>query len=276
VTDEGRVVVARDTAASNVHKQNEFLRETRAELAIPLRVGDVVIGALDVQSRESDSFTEDQVRILQTMADQIAIAIENARLYQESIQRLEEITLNNQQATQAAWQDYMNAQRVTSLTSSAGIETGMAHSELRRTAIAQGKPMVGERTERDTVPIAVPIMLRGQTLGAIAWELRAADFDYDKVLLGQELVNRLAISLDNARLFQESRRATTRERLVNEISARLTTQTDVDAILQTAVREVGQALRSPQVTIQLQGKRENSSDNPKPTNGSNGHVNGTE
>ncbi|MBC7870635.1 MAG: GAF domain-containing protein [Chitinophagaceae bacterium] len=276
VTDEGRVVVARDTAASNVHKQNEFLPETRAELAIPLRFGDTIIGALDVQSRESDSFSEDQVRILQTMADQIAIAIENARLYQESIQRLEEITLNNQQATQAAWQEYMNAQRVTALTSSAGTETGMAHGELRRSAITHGAPVVGEVTERDTVPVAVPIMLRGQTLGAIAWELRADDFDYDKVLLGQELVNRLAISLDNARLFQESRRAITRERLVNEISTRLTAQTDVDSILQTAVREVGQALRAPQVTIQLQGKRENGSENLAPTNGTNGHLNGSE
>jgi GAF domain-containing protein len=81
--------------------------------------------------------------------------------------------------------------------------------------------------------------------------LTAATFSSDKVQLAQELVNRLAFSLDNARLFQESRRAIERERLVNDISARLSGQTDIDSILQTAVREVGQALGAPQVDIQL-------------------------
>lgn len=66
-----------------------------------------------------------------------------------------------------------------------------------------------------------------------------------------ELVGRLALSLDNARLFEESQRAIERERLVNDIASKLTTQTDIEAILQTAVREVGQALRAPQVSINL-------------------------
>jgi len=61
----------------------------------------------------------------------------------------------------------------------------------------------------------------------------------------------LALSLDNARLFEESQRAIERERLVNDIAAKLTSQTEIDAILQTAVREVGQALRVPLVSINL-------------------------
>ena len=97
----------------------------------------------------------------------------------------------------------------------------------------------------------MPIQLRGQILGAVEWELPTDEFNTDKVLLAQELVNRLAISLDNARLFQESRRAIDRERLVNAIASKLSGQTDIDAILQTAVREVGQALRVPQVSINL-------------------------
>jgi GAF domain-containing protein len=93
--------------------------------------------------------------------------------------------------------------------------------------------------------------LRGQTLGAVEWELPAEDFSSNKIQLAQELVSRLAVSLDNARLFQESQRATERERLVNTIATKLTQQTDINAILETAVREVGQALRTPQVTIRL-------------------------
>jgi GAF domain-containing protein len=106
-------------------------------------------------------------------------------------------------------------------------------------------------TEGNTIPFAVPISLRGQVLGAAVWELPASQFSEDKVTLAEELVNRLAVSLDNARLFEESQRATARERLVNDIAAKITGQTAVDAILTTAVREVGQALQSSNVRVRL-------------------------
>ncbi len=252
VTEEARIVVARDTVDSAVHRSNEFLPDTRAELAVPLTIGDRIIGALDVQSRQSGSFNEDQVSILQTMADQIAIAIENTRLYQESMQRLEEIEVLNRASTRFAWQEYLNEQRQRDIASEAGTyHFTTQESPIRQQAIKQRSPAIGEVTNRNTVPFAVPIMLRGQVLGAAEWELPQAEFDREKVQLAQELVNRLALSLDNARLFQTSQRATSRERLVNEISAKLTGQTDIEAILQTAVREVGQALRSPKVQINL-------------------------
>ncbi len=251
VTDQGRVMVARDTASSRVHRRNEFLPDTRAELAIPLKVGDTVIGALDVQSRENDVFEEDEIGVLQTMADQIAVAIENARLYQVSLRRLEEIERSNRLATLTAWERFMHEQRVQQMSSTAGVQTGLDMSDLRQQAVAQNRIMVGDLTERYTVPIAVPVQLRGQMLGAVEWELPAQDFDDNKLQLAQELANRLAISLDNARLFQETQRTTERERLVSSIAAKLTAQTDIDEILQTAVREVGQALRSPQVGIRL-------------------------
>jgi GAF domain-containing protein len=251
VTEQGRFILARDTAISQVHRRNEFLPDTRAELAIPLRVGDEIIGALDVQSKQPDVFTEDLITVLQTMADQIAVAIQNARLYEESLRRVSEIEVSNRQATLRAWQEYMRDQRLSELAADAGVATTIDLSQLRRKALEEGRMVVGEVTERQTIPIAVPIGLRGQTLGAVEWELPAQGFGEDKLELAQELANRLALSLDNARLFQESRRATERERLVNTIAAKLTAQTNIDEILQIAVREVGQALRAPQVSIRL-------------------------
>lgn len=265
VTEQGRYILARDTAASQVHRRNEFLMETRAELAIPLRIGTDVIGALDVQSKQPDVFTEDLINVLQTMADQISIAIHNARLYEESIRRVSQIEESNRRSTLRAWQEYMRDQRLTQLGAEAGVNTDANFSDLRRRALAQGSAVVGEVTDRQTIPIALPIRLRGQTLGAVEWELPAAGFGEDKVELAQELANRLALSLDNARLFQESRRAAERERLVNTIAAKLTAQTNIDTILQTAVREVGQALRAPQVSIRL---------NPQPEPNGTGNSNG--
>ncbi|MCU0480608.1 MAG: GAF domain-containing protein [Anaerolineae bacterium] len=251
-TDEARVVIARDTLESDVHRKNEFLLETRAELAIPLKVGDKIIGALDVQSKFRDSFNEEQVNILQTMADQIAIAIENTRLYQESLRRLEELTISNRVATRATWVEYMNYRREATLSSQFSIGTPVKSNQtLRESVLTQGIAIIGQKTDYNTIPFAVPIQLRGQTLGAVEWEFPASDFSQEKVQLAMELVGRLALSLDNARLFEESQRAIERERLVNDIAAKLTTQTEIDAILQTAVREVGQALRVPMVSINL-------------------------
>lgn len=252
VTTTGKSVIARDIASSEVHRRNEFLPDTRSEVAIPLLFGDTIIGALDVQSKQSDTFTEDQVKVLQILATQIAVAIENARLYQESTQRLQEINMINRQAVSRAWTEYMNARRQTRIESHAGTHTSTDLDTLREEAIHSAHPAIGDISERGTIPVAVPIILREEVLGAVEWEIPASEFSNDKIQLAQELVARLAVSLDNARLFQESQRATNRERLVNEIANRLAAQTDIGQILQTAVREVGQALRAPQVSIQLQ------------------------
>jgi GAF domain-containing protein/HAMP domain-containing protein len=267
VTSEGRTVIARDTSASSVHRRNEFLLDTRAELAIPLRVGDLIIGALDVQSKQDNSFSEDQVNVLQIMADQIAISLDNARLYQESIRRLEQLAESSRQQTLSAWRQHMYMQRTKALVTQVGIRTGADMTELREEAIRRGETVIGEKTERNSIPFAVPIQLRGQVIGAVEWEVPAQDYTYEKVLLAEELVSRLAISLDNARLFEQSQRATERERVVNSIAARLTGQTDIDEILQTAIREVGQALRVPEVNIRLNVGR----DKTPPANGNGRH-----
>lgn len=280
VTSEMRVVVARDTADSEIHRRNEFLPETEAELAIPLRIGDEIIGALDVQSKQNNSFDQDTVNLLQVMADAIAIAIENARLYQESVQRLQEVMTSNRDETRRAWREHLNTRRERALVGQAGANIAGDAPSLRKQAMQSGEAAIGTLTERGTVPFAVPIVLRSQVLGAAQWELPETEFNLYKVQLAQELVSRLALSLENARLFQESQRAINRERIVNEIAAQLTGQTDVDVILETAVREVGQALRAPQVSIKLNrlpdDKSNRADDDLLPANGANGSANGTQ
>ena len=251
-TTQRDVIVARDASSSEVHRQNEFLPETRAELAIPLRVGDDIIGALDVQSRDSQTFDDDQQAVLKTLADQIAVAIENARLYEESLRRMQSVQMRVRNQTLRAWQDYMFENRAQRLVRRAGTETDTDIDSLREQALKKGEAVVGEPTDQDTIPIAVPLRLRDEIIGVVASELPLADYSGNKVLLAEDLAARLAESLDNTRLFEQSQRATNRERVVNEISARLTARTDVNDIFQTAVEEVGRALRAPQVSIRLQ------------------------
>ena len=270
------MVLAGDATTSQVHRRNVDLPDTRSELAIPLHIGQRVIGVLDVQSKLSATFSEEQMDVLQTMADQVAVAIENARLYTESLRRLTEIEQNRQRSTMQAWHNYIRNLHVDRLESTVGAEpVGAEQNDLRELALKQGQVVVGERTERKTIPLAAPIFLRDQLLGTVEWEVPESDFDMNKVQLAQNLTDQLAVNLEKARLFQESQRATQRERLVNEISARLTTQNDIDQILQTAVREVGMALRSPQVSIRLNSQAQANGKSDKLGNGiGDGHSNG--
>ena len=85
VTGTGKARISLDVGKDAAHLANPDLPATRSEMALPLKVGDAVIGALDVQSVENDAFDEADVAVLQIMADQLAIAIQNTRLIEEQI-----------------------------------------------------------------------------------------------------------------------------------------------------------------------------------------------
>jgi GAF domain-containing protein len=88
-TGSGEFYVAHDTETDPYFKESNLLPESRSELAVPLKIGERVIGALDVHDRGRYAFSEDDITVLETLADQIAVAVENARLFQEALQRAE-------------------------------------------------------------------------------------------------------------------------------------------------------------------------------------------
>lgn len=85
VTANNEARVASDVSEDPIHFRNEFLPDTRAEAAVPLQVGGTVLGALDVQSTDAGAFSQEDLEILQTLADQLSAAIQNARLAQTSV-----------------------------------------------------------------------------------------------------------------------------------------------------------------------------------------------
>ena len=250
VTASGHAVVALDTSSNPVHRRNEFLPETRAEMALPLRVGQRIIGALDLQSKEPDAFGEQDVELFQGMADQLAIAIENAALFAESTAQLQEIERLNQSLTRTAWDEFERRHAPGSLSAAAGPARHDGDwTALQREAMRTGQ--IAAQTADDTVTFAVPIRLRGQTLGAVEWQVPAQHYTQDVRQTAIELTARLALTADNIRLFEQSRQVAQREALVNQISNKLVSTTDIDQILQTAVRELGLALHTPETAIQL-------------------------
>lgn len=204
---------------------NPLLPYAKSELAIPLMVGDRVLGALDVYSAQSVEFTQDVVETLKNMAGQVAIAIENARLYQEAQQNIRELRAIQQQYLLTGWSTYANPTE--------DLEYA-----------------VGDESDSNSRKIEVPINLRDQTLGQIRLE-GTGEWTPEQKSLVDAVATQAAIAVENARLVSETRQAAARERMLAEINSRVWASTTIDAVLQTVVKELGRRLDASRATIEL-------------------------
>jgi len=248
-TSEAQPTIARDTSRDAVHRMNELLPETRAELALPLRAAEGVIGALDLQSKRVDVFSDQDIVLFQSIADQLTIALTNAQLFQESQTRLIEIEQLNRRLLGEAWRGYANTRQRAVGGGNQIVPKEEAWSDIQRQAV-ETKTLV-ERLIGDNMTFAVPVMLRDQVFGAVEWTVPQISYNENTRLLAWELAGRLAVSADNARLLEQSQRFAARERMVSDITNKLVQQANVEAVLQTAIRELGVALRVPQASIRL-------------------------
>lgn len=106
---EKRPVLVADTAASPFFKPNSLLPYTRSEMAVPLLVGEKVVGVLNLQSDQPNGLSQDNLAAFETLAGQFAIAIENANLFAETIAARSEIEVYLQRVTREGWDNYQDA-----------------------------------------------------------------------------------------------------------------------------------------------------------------------
>ncbi len=109
VVAQGKPRITLDVGEDPVHFKNPNLPLTRSEIALPLIAGDQIIGALDVQSEKSNAFTQEDVKILQTITDQLAVAVEKTRLVEKLQQSVDELESNYQAYTQKSWRAHLKA-----------------------------------------------------------------------------------------------------------------------------------------------------------------------
>jgi GAF domain-containing protein len=225
--DSQKAQIALDVGDSAVRFSNPLLPNTRSEIALPLIVGDRVIGALDVQSIREADFKPDDIATLQGMANQVAIAIENARLFKEMDLTLDELRQSNRQYVVSAWTDKLKG---TALEYTVKSGAGLGNEPARE--------------------IAIGLNLRDQSIGQIRLETDS-EWTQDDQAWVEALATQVAISLENARLLEESQQAALRERLAASIVQKIWSSSSIDNILQTAVRELGRALEASEATIEL-------------------------
>jgi GAF domain-containing protein len=252
-TSRGEPRIALDVGADAVYFNNPDLPNTRSEMALPLRAGSQTIGALDVQSTETNAFSQEDISVLVTLADQVAIAIENARLFGESRSALSESQNTIEKYVKQAWgsfsQQMIHTGFVFDGTQVVPLEKG-ARREQIKAAMETGRLSL----EKASSTIAIPLRLRGQTIGVLDVRSKSGQREWtrDEISMLQAAAERAALALENARLVDSAQRRAARERTIGEIAARIGTASNVDSIIQTAVEELGRKLSgAAEVTLEL-------------------------
>lgn len=252
VAASGEPRIALDVGEDATFFNNPDLPETRSEMALPLTVRGRIIGALDVQSSRPGAFSEADVETLRILADQVAIAIENARLLAETRQALAESQSLYGEYISRAWEKKAG-QSVAGYHHAAGggglLEKPVTWDEIG-TALNTGRPAITDG--QDAPPaIAVPIRVQNQVIGVL--DIRSPDAERvwtrDEVAIVEAIAERLALALENARLFEETSSRASREHAVAEITSRIRETNDPQAMIRTAIEELQRVLNVTRVEI---------------------------
>lgn len=246
VTRTGSPRIALDVGKDAVYFNNLELPETHSEMAVPIKSGDHIVGALDVQSTERGAFANDDVQILSLLANQVSLAIENARLFEETRRALAESEAVSRQTTREAWRRLPTEQNLLGFRYTiAG--TSQLDKLLEMAETANGK---NKSIQTETSRVVVPIELRGETIGNLVVQSPSGgDFNQDQLDLIKAVAERVAISAENARLFDETTRRAERERMVSDITGKIRSANNPQAMIQTAIEELRVALGASHVEI---------------------------
>jgi len=255
VTATGQPRIALDVGSDAVYFDNPDLPNTHSEIALPLRYAGQIIGALDVQSTEANAFNREDVDALVTLADQVAIAINNAFTIEQAQQALSEARSALGATVRQAWQ----VMRPKSL----GLGVRLAESTIKpleeplegnhiQEALKKGRAILGTY-EGQRANLAVPIRLRDQIVGVMQISAREGlDLTKDEIDIAEAISERLSLAIESATLLQAAQQRADVERVTTDITSRIGSSTRFETILQTAAQELSKALGGSDVIVQIE------------------------
>ncbi len=281
VTSTGQPRIALDVGQDAVFFNNPDLPTTRSEMALPLKVGEEIIGALDVQSEVPNAFSPEDLSVFTTLADQVAIAIYNNQLYNETLRALAEAQQLHRQYLQQEWAKEVQTHRHRGFRYTIkGVEP--IHESLDWKDIEYvyetGKPYIFTETLDDQTQravMAVPISIRGETIGVIRVQDQgeARVWSDNELQAVQDVAQQVGVALETARLFEKTVHRAERERRVLEITGKIRSTNDPQEMLQIAAAELQRVLGASKAQIFLLS--EDGEDTSSHGNGS-GSKNGNE
>lgn len=237
-TSSGKPRIALDVGEDAVFFDNPDLPDTRSEVALPLRFGNEIFGALDIQSTEPNAFSQEDVEVFSILADQVSVAIQNTRSLEQAQQALRDAEIATRQATGRAWQGFTETIRT----------KGYRYDGIKPEPLKEAI-----KSKEAKGALSVPVQLRGQTIGRL--KLKAADqsrkWTDDELAIIESTVERVALALESARLLEDAQKRASRETFLSEVASKLGGSFQLDSILRDTVEELGQNLKGSKVTFQL-------------------------
>ena len=258
-TYSGNPRIALDVGDDAVYFDNPDLPDTHSEVALPLRFGQEIIGALDIQSNETNAFSQDDVEIFTILADQVSVAIQNTRSVEQAQRALHEAELATSQLTGIAWKGFVEKIQI----------RGYRYDGIRPEPVKAAR-----KSNEEKNALLVPVQLRGKVIGRL--KFRSTDqtrrWTEDELAIIESTAERVAIALDSARLLEDAQQRALRETFLSEMAAKIGASFQLDSILRDTVEELGQKLRDSKVSFQLV----NPSAPPSPENDNGNSNNGKE
>lgn len=222
--------IALDVGEEAVHFDNPLLPETRSEMALPIASATTVYGAMSIQSTLVNAFDENDVLILQSVADSLSISLENAASFQKNQKALEDIRILNRAYLKQAWWDPLDVER-----------------NLR---MDFENPQAVESPINPNL-IEIPLLLRDEKIGKINLEIEGNELPSETQEFLKSLSSQTIVALENARLIEESHMAALQEQQLNTLSQQFSRASSIEEILKTAVIEFGKLPSIQEASISL-------------------------
>lgn len=247
--------VASQAEADAVRLSNPYLPETRSEAALPLRSRGKVLGALSVQDVLPNAFDAARLLALQTMADQIAVALDNAHLFAEAQASLEAERRAYGALSQQAWRQLLRERRMVHYGADVkgNLREATAPENQDGALMLREVGRLGQVVQVDAATVALPVKVRDAVVGVMRVHKSDANAIWtpEELALLETLMDQLGVALEGARLYHDTQLRAVRERLIGEVTARMRESLLLETVLKTSAHEIRQALNLEDVVVRL-------------------------
>jgi GAF domain-containing protein/uncharacterized membrane protein affecting hemolysin expression len=237
---EGKPQIVQDVEVEPRFVSSPELPDTRAIVALPLQARGEIMGALDVRAAEPGAFGEGDIEVLYVLANQVALALGNARLFLQVQESLQATRRTYGELSREAWDEAVRGQRIRGY-----------HCD------ASGVVPVAAREHADgddNLPaVSVPLTVRGLVIGSVDAHKPdgTEDWSPEEVALLGTLVDQLEVALDSARLYQDTQRRAVRDRMIADATGRMRETLEMESVIRSATEEIVRVLDLAAVDLRL-------------------------
>jgi PAS domain S-box-containing protein len=241
VAATGEPRIALDVDQDAKHFAHDDLPDTRSEMGLPLNVRGRTIGVLDVQDTQEAAFSDNDVTALQTLADQLAVAIDNAHLVERTETQLRELSLLHGEYSASTWADLVSSGRssgymydridVSSLEDLPAPALDVALTRGETVKLGESEALLGTGGGKT---LATPLRLHDQIIGSLGIQEtdRGREWSPNEVALIEAVSDQVALALENAQHFAQTQRSAEQRQVLNEMARALATRLDIEAVLE--------------------------------------------